>query len=512
MTRFLLTVHHPKPRNLNLNHMSTSIETDTRLELLNSLLTTPHRELSLFISYHRQLRENDPLFYGHLAVWYQQIGEVRDHQELFLAFLLTSDSTEHREAGWVLLQKLPPYQVARIIDIMKRHCGKLPRCARTAVKYYLQTRERDPQFFDKAALRGRKALKQLYASLHLKPNPRADAILFKNQPPPDSLAYILKQLAQTKTPIEQARLIVAHQIPYTIAIGAIKTMTPSVLVALINAMSPQEVINHLKPLQNRGALDHPQVKALIEAKLNQAQTSHRVSAYKAKIAAQVISIDDDIAAQLAQITEQQLKKHGQIHKNTALLIDKSGSMTTAIEVGKQIAALISGITQAKLFVYAFDTLPYSITAKSHHLADWEQAFRHIKAGGNTSAGCAIEIMRKRQQLVEQIILVTDERENAAPYFLPSYQNYQTTFNKQPHVIIIKIGNNTHWQIEAQLKAAQIPVDTLHFTGDYYSLPNLVPLLCQPSRLELLLEIMATSLPNRLEFNKKYNGLTEKTDY
>jgi hypothetical protein len=390
--------------------------------------------------------------------------------------------------------------VVRIVDIMKRYCGKLPRSARTAVKYYLQTRERDPLFFDKAALRGRKALKQLYASLHLKPHPRADAILFKNQPPCDSLAYIVKQLAQIQMPSEQARLIVAHQIPYTVAIGAIKIVTPSVLVALINAMSPQEAINHLKPLQNRGALDNPQVKALIEVKLNQAQASHRVSAYKANIAAQVISVDEVIAAQLAQITEQQVKKHGQIKVNTALLVDKSGSMSRAIEVGKQIAALISGITLAKLFVYAFDTLPYSITAKSHHLSDWEQAFRYIKAGGNTSAGCALEIMRKRQQLVEQIILVTDERENAAPYFLSSYQIYQTTFNKQPHVFIIKIGNGAHPQIEEQLKAAQIPVDSFHFTGDYYSLPNLVPLLCQPSRLDLLLEIMAISLPNRLDFN------------
>ena len=33
--------------------------------------------------------------------------------------------------------------------------------------------------------------------------------------------------------------------------------------------------------------------------------------------------------------------------------------------------------------------------------------------------------------------------------------------------------------------------------DYYSLPNLVPLLARPSRLDLLMEIMEYPLPKRL---------------
>jgi len=73
-----------------------------------------------------------------------------------------------------------------------------------------------------------------------------------------------------------------------------------------------------------------------------------VSAYKAKVAAEAAQVDSETAAKLAQITEAQVKKRGEIHKSTALLIDKSASMESAIEVGKQIAALISGITVADL--------------------------------------------------------------------------------------------------------------------------------------------------------------------
>jgi len=100
--------------------MSSTSENDARLYLFNSLLTTPHRDLSQVAETHQTIMELDPLFYGHLAVWYQNNGDVRDHQEVFIGHLLISDLPEHREAGFVLLQKLPPYQVARVVTFMKR--------------------------------------------------------------------------------------------------------------------------------------------------------------------------------------------------------------------------------------------------------------------------------------------------------------------------------------------------------------------------------------------------------
>jgi len=47
-------------------------ERDLRLEMLNSLLTTPHRELGKVAELHKMMVELDPIFYGHLAVWYQR--------------------------------------------------------------------------------------------------------------------------------------------------------------------------------------------------------------------------------------------------------------------------------------------------------------------------------------------------------------------------------------------------------------------------------------------------------
>ncbi|HEY0385893.1 MAG TPA: hypothetical protein VGC64_07765 [Pyrinomonadaceae bacterium] len=471
-------------------------ERDLRLDILNSLLTTPHRHLGEVAQLHRSMVERDPLFYGHLAVWYQQSGDVRDHKEVFIGNLLSSTVTGHRSAGFILLQQLPPYQVARVVDFVKHERGGLPRSARTAVTRYLREREQNPLFFDRAALRARKSMKHLYASLHIKPDARADAVLFKDEPPPDSLACALKRLSKAQTPAEQARLIVEHGVPFTIAVGAIRKLTPVVVAALINQMSPQEVINNMNALNKRGAFDDAQVKALINEKLAQGAVAvDRVSAFKAMKAAQVADVDRDVTARLEGVASAQVRKRGRITKRTALLVDKSGSMTVALEVGKQIAALISGISEAELFVYAFDTMASPVAARGRELSDWEKAFKHIVADGGTSIGAPLEIMRLRKQPVEQLIIVTDEGENTAPFFSAVFPRYCEELKIVPNIVIVKVGHHSDY-LERELKRLQAACETFTFAGDYYALPNLVPLLSRPSRLELLMEILETPLPER----------------
>ena len=475
--------------------MTQKHEHDIRLQMLDSLLTTPHRKLEEVAALHAAMIAQDPIFYGHLGVWYARNGHVRDHREVFVATLMTSELPEHRDAGFVMLQDLAPYQVARVVDFMKKSCKRVPRSARTAVTRYLRAREASPQRFDRAALRGRKAMKHLYASLHIKPSERADSILFKDRPPTDSLAWTVKQLAKAKTPADQAKLIATERIPFPVAVGAIQTLTPVVLVALIDAMTPMEVINHLKSLERRGAMAHPAVKKLIEKKIAAAKGDKRVSAYKAKVASKAAGVSQDMADALTEVTEAQIKQAGRIRRPTALLVDKSGSMDQAIEVGKQIAAMLSNIAEAPLYVYAFDQVPYFLQVEDTSLAGWERVFRNVKAGGTTSIGAPLAAMRRRGQRVEQILIVTDEGENAAPYFPAEYDEYCKEIGTKPDVLILKIGRATDY-LEKKLREKKVTVDTLTFTGDYYALPNLVPLVTRPSRLDLVLEILELPLPKR----------------
>jgi hypothetical protein len=129
------------------------------------------------------------------------------------------------------------------------------------------------------------------------------------------------------------------------------------------------------------------------------------------------------------------------------------------------------------------------------LASWERALSGITAGGGTSCGVAVENLRVKKQYVEQIILVTDEEENTAPLLVPTLAKYRESVGADPNVCIVRTpGAGNH--LETVLRRAGINVDVFQFAGDYYSLPNLIPLLSKPSKLELLMEIMEYPLPKR----------------
>ncbi len=338
-------------------------------------------------------------------------------------------------------------------------------------------------------------MKRLYAGLHIQPSERAQKMLFENQPPEDSLLSAIKQIAKAQSPAEQARAIARYRIPYRVAVSLIRQMTPMVLAALIDVMSPQEVINSIGSLKKHGAFENEDVKKLVESKLEAAKGDKRVSAYKAKVAIEAAGVSGELAEHLDEITEQQVKSRGRIKRPTALLVDKSGSMTIALEVGRQLGAMISSLCESDLVTYAFDTMPYPIEARGHALADWEKAFAGIHASGGTSCGVAIEWMRKKKQRVEQIIMVTDEGENTAPLFKDAYEAYSQELNVRPAVIFVKVGGASN-QLEQACATLGIQPSAFTFKGDYYALTNLIPLLTRPSMLELLMEIMGYPLPKR----------------
>mgnify|MGYP002623173528 FL=1 len=523
-------------------------EQDLRLDILNTLLTTPHRDLEKIWPVHRDLIGKDPRFYVHLAAWYADHGDVRDHKEMFIVNLVLSEFPGNRDVGLAMLRGLPPYQVTRVVDFISgrkktrkirkgekqlaiaqaskrarqgmarnlfsgkkasdesaREPDKLteefglfrniPRAMKTEITRYLREREADADWFDGSVLTARKAVKRLYALLHVRPGPRAQRILFDNDPPEDSRLFALRELAAADSPAEQAKAIVRHRIPYRVAATVVRQMTPTVLVALIDQMSAQEVINSLSALKRRGALDIPEVKAMVEAKLADAKTADRVSALKSDKAIAAAGASGNLRKALEDVADTQIKAKGRISRPTALLIDKSSSMDQAIELGKKIGAMISTICEADLFAYAFDSMAYEIVPQGDDLAAWDRAMAGISAGGCTSCGVALKYLLYNKQRVEQIIIITDEEQNTPPLFVAALREYREALDTDPSIVIVRTPGGRNF-VEQQCKREGVQVDVFNFTGDYYSLPNLVPMLSRPSRLELLMEIMSYKLPQR----------------
>ncbi len=272
-------------------------------------------------------------------------------------------------------------------------------------------------------------------------------------------------------------------------------MTPTVLLALIECMTPQELINNLGSLRRRGVLDNPELATLVEKKLGAAKTDGRVSAYKAQVAADAAGATGALANALDAVTDARVKAKGRITRPTALLLDKSGSMNVALEIGRQLGALVSAVCAADLFAYAFDTIAYPVAPKGKALADWEKALLGIQAGGSTSCGVALQWMATQGQRVEQIVLVTDEGENAAPLFKDAYEGYAKALNVRPSVTIVKVGQASDL-LEQVCRERGVPLNVVEFRGDYYALPNVIPFLMAPSQADLLMEILNYPLPER----------------
>lgn len=514
-------------------------EQDQRLDMMNTLLRTPHRNLASVYSVHNEMVKSDPLFYGHLGAWYCDTGEVRDHKEMVVINLCLSDFEGHRDAGLAMLREMPPYQVARVVDFIhggtkdikaqparpshgirgrkdyrvatparaarkeKYGLGRnLPRSLQTEVRRYLAEREADDDWFDSTVLVARKYIKRLMALIHYGLSERSQAIIFEGNPPEGSRLKDLKELSKAGSAAAQAEIIIDRKIPYRVASTVVTSMTPTVMLALVEVMSSQELINSLGALKRRGVMDNPDLKALIKEKLKKAKTSKRVVALKATDAIKASGVDADLAEVLEEVADTQIKSKGRIKRSTALLIDKSGSMDQAIDIGKRMGSMISAIMDAEFYCYAFDTMPYRITSSGKDLASWEKAFSGIQANNATCYGAAMVAMRNAGQRVEQIVLVGDEGENRSPAFLKSYEEYCTALNVKPSVFIIQTAaprfRHTFGQIVGKLQRAGVDVDSYEFPldGDYYSLPGLIQYLIRPSRLDLLMEIMNYPLPER----------------
>jgi hypothetical protein len=92
-------------------------------------------------------------------------------------------------------------------------------------------------------------------------------------------------------------------------------------------------------------------------------------------------------------------------------------------------------------------------------------------------------------------MITDEGENTSPPFYTSLVNYQQEMNTEVHVVFVKTPGSVD-KLEGLCARNGISYDAYMFDGDYYSLPNLIPFLTKPSKLDLLMEIMSYPLPKR----------------
>jgi hypothetical protein len=394
------------------------------------------------------------------------------------------------------------------------HKRPLNRVAKNAIAAYLRFREENREMMEGAILRARTALKYLYAKAHLIPEGNDDGwinrALFHGEPPVGSRLDAQKKLIASNDPTEQAQIIMDAKLPYSTVQSLVETITPSVLIALVDTMSQQELLANLAKLKREGAFNNPEIKDLVQSKIAGAKGAKKgkVDALKGEIASQAVAdLDDETKALVAEVTDAQLKHHGQIGVNTVMCVDTSWSMAHAIEEAKRAGAVLAQAGGDKFRgCYLFGSTARRVRwtqsdGDSTQYSAWQKKLKMVRADGGTNLGACLTAMIRDNEDVEQIIILTDEGENGHPYFFEKLPAYKEKFGHLPEIIIVRLnGQDLCNKVERTCRQAGAEVTVMDCTKtDKIALPNLVQLCSKKGIFELVQEVLELELPTKSEW-------------
>lgn len=477
--------------------MKTTKKKETGITLnaiVAELAKSPHGDLKQYIPIATQAIAEQPDFYAHLVAWNQRKGQIRDAKVALPVLGLTAGG-DYVENALANLALLDPRNLNRAIEFgrsLKLPASKDKRLT-AMVRRYLAHREGNYAKWERVALQHRSTLKTLYVLSHYKPSKAIyGEILFDRQYPEGSVFSVLRTL-RTMEPLEIAGTITGRRIPFLIALGALgdKQKDPDVLMALIGAMSPTELVTNAKRFEKAGIKKVPALRAAFEEALTKAAKSGK-NILKTSTAAEAVE-DEDLKEKLKNLQEKQIEKQAGIEGNWLVLADKSGSMTEAIEISRHVAATLAKFVKGQVWLVFFDTMPRGVNVTGKTYEEIKTKTRQIVANGGTSIGCGLAWAVDMKADFDGIAIVSDGGENNPPLFASVYGSYKRTMDKEPTVYFYRTKGEPD-KLSASLRVAHIDVQTFDLTGstDYYSLPNLVQSM-RTNRYGLVQEIFDTPL-------------------
>jgi len=490
----------------------------TRMSLWNSIVSVPHRDYAKLVPVFCSAMETDPDFASRAMVELRFRSKIRDVVDAGIITLLQADPQfpEFREAGRCLLlgshfyniageystlQGLEPYRILRIDRYIRGSAHKSPRLMKSIANTWLHTLTL--KRFEGIVMQpnGRKGLKAMYKAYHIDPGDYVQRLLFTNDPPKFSILWLVKQIVALESVTDKARMIMEHHLPYEVA-SSLMPKTVEAGIALVDIMTPTQALNSRSWVEKLGILEIPEVKAVYLAKVGQATAS--VASAEFRKSAQ--GADTEVQEAISQAKERAVQTSDRIDRDTLLLVDKSGSMESAITFAQHTASRIAPLCDGAFVVIAFDTSGRVITSRDNSLAGWQSAFRMIRAGGGTSVGAGLSTALSAGFMPEQVVIITDEDENQRPFYADVLQQYmnQTGLMVNTYVISLPMDyfgdsrNDMHHRgLSNSLSAAQLPCERFEIdSSDYYVLDQISQLLTGDKGTTLVDLILQRQLPYR----------------
>jgi hypothetical protein len=481
-------------------------EIDVRVNVLNSILHTPHKEIDPLIPIHIAAEDGDPLFYVKLGIWYDRNGTIRDHKKLFAAKIIASQYPEFRKVGEKLLTQMGARDANTSMGItekfFKGKSGGIRRRVRRTVAAIVEAIEDNSQKDNGIQLLRNAGVirdlivkyrlpvkyEQTSASLHFRTK-GVDVTPYK--------AFEAIRMIKNGGLTEEATctLIDTYRLPPLQVMGSLSNLTPAIAASMLKGMSSAEAVNFMKMFERKGLTNIQQFTKAVEKKVTEGKKSESASMRSMKAAK---SLSDGKGAEaLAKITDDFVSRLPRIKKSVVLAIDKSHSMQKAIAIGKELATILAAVVDSpmdnlKVCVYNNVTSEIPVSEKNDY-TDFEARFRYIKANGTTSLGSVIEYIDAKEIKPDVIIFIGDANENDLPLLDRSLAKSDNVVGAK--IINLKVGDPVFdLNVTKEVASSKsLEIENMRYDGDYYSLPNIVKIITSGGIKDTIAEIDAIDI-------------------
>ncbi len=479
----------------------------TRNLIISELTKSPHGDLKEYIPVGKKAAMEQSEFFAHLISWNRQKGAIRDSKIALplVSLMAPTLHPEFVENALAHLTQLGPREQLRGLRFMleTRIPGRMTSIMHVLGVSLLE-REKNWPKWERVMLQHRAVLKELFALLHIKPqDDRTKACLWRSDKvdgkrvkldyPAGGLFETVSRL-KDMSPQEAAGTILQKKLPFLIVAGALgkNANEPDLVLALIKAMTPTELVTNTKMLEKLGIKNNPALRGAFEEALEKAGKS-TANILKTTVAAEAMD-DDELTEKLRGLQEKQIQTHGGVEGNWLVLADKSGSMSRAIELSREVAGVLAKMVKGKVWLVFFDTQPMTVDVTGASLDVIKKGTKHITANGGTSIGVGLNRMLESKEEIDGIVVISDGGENTAPAFADVYRRYSTHFGKEVPIYLYECDGEPN-VFSRNLANAGIELQTFDLRGqrpDSYSLPNLVSTM-RTNRYSLADEILGTRL-------------------
>ena len=497
--------------------METGLSTN---EIINALSKSTHGKLDEYAPIVRSAAKTQSEFLAHLIAWNHIKGQVRDSKIALPVLTLSAEGfpAEFIDNSLAHLALQDPRGLLKAVRFAKQARTAVAsgqRALTRLVTRYLRAREDNWGSWTRMAVQHRATTKELYALCRIKPSDTAKAILFDRKYPRGSVFESIAQL-KNMSASEAAGTILNKKIPFLIAAGALgpKMKDPDIVLALINQMTPTELVTNTKMLQKLGLKATPALRGAYEVALKKAQSSKKntLKTSRAAEALEASDIEDDLAEKLNALQEKQIKALGGVDGDWLVLADKSGSMSTAIDLARHVATTLAKFVTGRVHLVFFDTAPRYFDATGKTLEQLTALTKNIKADGGTSIGCGLLYAIEKQFNIDGIAVVSDGGERNPPTFAQFYAPLAQATGKPIPVYFYQCAGDPDY-FSPLCKQAGIDLQTFDMRKsaiDYYSLPNLIQTM-RVNRYSLADEVLNTPLLTQDEVFGKLFKTSEKKE-